>query len=187
MTARGVIVLAGVSLATAALALAPGSATLLIALGMVLGLMRGIYTLIQATAVTDRWGPSSYGRLNGILTAPALAAAAVAPFAGAALAELLGSYSDAFLVLAGLAAVAAVLMLGTDPARERVRRMISISVKIDRCRTQQPSRRRTPLTYPCSTTPRLLHATGLASRSAPRPPHRWSRCSRPSPTPPGSA
>lgn len=119
VTARGVIVLAGVSLATGALALAPSSPTLLIALGMVLGLMRGIYTLIQATAVTDRWGPTAYGRLNGILTAPALAAAAAAPFVGAALAELLGSYSDAFLVLAGLAAVAAVLMLGAAPARGR--------------------------------------------------------------------
>ena len=115
VTARGVIVLAGVSIATAALALAPTSTALLIALGMVLGLMRGVYTLIQATAITDRWGPSAYGTLNGILTAPALAASAVAPFAGAALAELLGSYSDAFLVLAALAGVAAVLMLGAAP------------------------------------------------------------------------
>lgn len=119
VTARGVIVLAGVSLATTALALAPTSAALLIALGMVLGLMRGIYTLIQATAITDRWGPSAYGRLNGILTAPALAASAAAPFAGAALAQLLGSYSNAFLALAGLAAVAAILMLGAAPARGR--------------------------------------------------------------------
>ena len=62
-----------VAVATAALALAPASAGLLIALGMVLGLARGIYTLVQATAVTDRWGPASYGTLNGILTAPALA------------------------------------------------------------------------------------------------------------------
>ena len=113
--ARGVIVLAGVSIATAALALAPSSAALLIALGMVLGLMRGIYTLIQATAITDRWGPSAYGTLNSILTAPALTASAVAPFAGAALADLLGSYSDAFLVLAAVAGVAAVLMLGAAP------------------------------------------------------------------------
>ncbi len=85
---------------------------------MVLGLARGIYTLVQATAVTDRWGPTAYGRLNGILTAPALAASAVAPFAGAALAHLLGSYADAFLVLAGLAAVAAVLMFGAMPRRQ---------------------------------------------------------------------
>ena len=116
VTARGVIVLAGVAVATAGLAVAPDSAGLLIALGMALGLARGIYTLVQATAVTDRWGPASYGTLNGVLTAPALAAGAVAPFAGAALAQVLGSYADAFLVLAGLVGLAALLMLGATPA-----------------------------------------------------------------------
>ena len=119
VTARGVIVLAGVAIATAALALAPDSAGLLIILGMVLGLARGIYTLVQATAITDRWGPSAYGTLNGILTAPALIASAAAPFAGAVLAHVLGSYADAFLVLSGLAAVAAVLMLGATPRAQR--------------------------------------------------------------------
>lgn len=117
VTARGVIVLAGVAIATAALALAPASAGLLIVLGMVLGLARGIYTLVHATAITDRWGPADYGTLNGILTAPALAASAVAPFAGAALAHVLGSYADAFLVLAAVAGLAAVLMLGAAPRR----------------------------------------------------------------------
>jgi len=115
VTARGVIVLGGVAVATAGLAVAPASAGLLIALGMALGLSRGIYTLVQATAVTDRWGPESYGTLNGILTAPALVAGAVAPFAGAALAQVLGSYADAFLVLAALAGVAALLLLGATP------------------------------------------------------------------------
>ncbi len=115
VTSRGVIVLAAVAAATAALALAPDTAGLLIVLGMILGLARGIYTLVQATAITDRWGPEAYGTLNGILTAPALAAAAVAPFAGAALAQLLGSYADAFLVLAGVAGAAALLMLGATP------------------------------------------------------------------------
>ena len=86
---------------------------------MVLGLARGIYTLVQATAVTDRWGPGSYGTLNGILTAPALLASALAPFAGAALAAALGSYADAFLVLAGVAGAAALLMLGTSPGDRR--------------------------------------------------------------------
>ncbi|KRF20601.1 hypothetical protein ASG90_18685 [Nocardioides sp. Soil797] len=115
VTGRGVIVVSGVAVATAALALAPSSAGLLIVLGMVLGLARGIYTLVQATAVTDRWGPANYGTLNGILTAPALTASAIAPFAGAALAHALGSYADAFLALAGVAGVATVLMLGATP------------------------------------------------------------------------
>ena len=119
VTTRGVLVLAGVSVATAALALAPPAPGLLIVLGMLLGLARGVYTLVHATAVTDRWGPASYGTLNGILSAPALVAAAVAPFAGAMLAELLGSYANAFLVLAGVAGVAALLMLGATPVDRR--------------------------------------------------------------------
>ena len=117
VTGRAVGVVGAVAAATAAFALAPPQAAVVITLGMLLGLARGIYTLVQATAVTDRWGPRSYGRLNGILTAPALLASAVAPFAGAALADLLGSYAAAFLVLAGVASVAALLMLGADPRR----------------------------------------------------------------------
>ncbi len=119
VTTRGVLVLAAVAVATAALALAPPDPGLLIVLGMLLGLARGVYTLVHATAVTDRWGPASYGTLNGILSAPALVAAAVAPFAGAILAELLGSYANAFLVLAGVAGVAAVLMAGATPVDRR--------------------------------------------------------------------
>lgn len=115
VTSRSVLVLAAVAVATAALALAPASAGLLIALGMGLGLARGIYTLIQATAVTDRWGPAAYGTLNGVLTAPALVAAAAAPFVGAALAALLGSYAHAFLALAAVAALAAALMVAATP------------------------------------------------------------------------
>ena len=122
VTVRSVVVLAAVAVATAALALAPSSTGVLIVLGMVLGLARGIYTLIQATAVTDRWGPTAYGTVNGILTAPALAAAAIAPFVGAVLARLLGSYAEAFLVLAAIAGFAAVLMVGATPRTARVRR-----------------------------------------------------------------
>ncbi|HEX5916338.1 MAG TPA: MFS transporter [Nocardioides sp.] len=119
VTSRGVLVLAGVATATAALALAPAASGLLIVIGMLLGLARGVWTLVQATAVTDRWGPSAYGTLNGVLTAPALVAAAAAPFAGAVLADLLGSWADAFLVLAGLAALAAVLMAYAAPRPAR--------------------------------------------------------------------
>jgi MFS family permease len=104
-----------VALTTAGLALAPDSAVLLVGVGMLVGLARGVYTLIQATAVTDRWGPAAYGTLNGVLSAPMLVATAVSPFVGAALADLLGSYADAFLVLAGLAAVAALLMVWATP------------------------------------------------------------------------
>ncbi len=113
---RAVLVVLGVAVATAALAVSPDSTVLLIALGMLVGLARGIYTLIQATAITDRWGPSAYGTLNGLLMAPSLVGSASAPFVGAALAHLVGSYAHAFLVLAGLAALAAVLLLWASPA-----------------------------------------------------------------------
>jgi MFS family permease len=112
---RTVSVILAVAVATAALAVAPTSTGLLVALCMALGLARGVYTLVQATAVTDRWGPAAYGTLNGVLTAPALVTAAAAPFVGAALAELLGGYSAAFLVLAGVAVVAAALATGGAP------------------------------------------------------------------------
>jgi MFS family permease len=121
VTVRTVGVSFAVAAMTVALALAPATTGVLIALSMVLGLARGTYTLIQATAVTDRWGPAQYGALNGILTAPALVAAASASFVGAALAHLLGSYSAAFLALAALAGVGAGLALGASPRLVRTR------------------------------------------------------------------
>ena len=121
VSARTVTVILAVAAATAALALAPAFTLLLIGLGMLVGLARGIYTLIQATAITDRWGPSAYGTLNGLLTAPSLVASASAPFVGAALAQLLGSYSSAFLVLAGVAVVAALLAASATPGVVRDR------------------------------------------------------------------
>ncbi|GEP38443.1 MFS transporter [Nocardioides psychrotolerans] len=116
LVVRAVLVGACVAVATAALALAPATDGWLVTVGMLLGLARGIYTLVQATAITDRWSSASYGKLNGVLTAPALFAAAAAPFVGAGLADLLGSHAHAFLLLAGTSAVAAVLMLWSIPA-----------------------------------------------------------------------
>ncbi len=116
---RTVGVMAAIGGATAAIALAPAAGALLIVLVVVLGLARGVYTLVQATAITDRWGPAGYGTLNGILTAPALLAAAAAPFVGAALAHLVGGYSAAFLLLAGVAVVAAALAAGASSGVQR--------------------------------------------------------------------
>jgi MFS family permease len=115
VTVRTVVVVAAVAAATATLALSPSSPSLLIGLGMLVGLARGVYTLVQATAITDRWGPAAYGTLNGVLMAPSLVASAAAPFIGAALAHLLGSYAHAFLVLAGLAGLAAILFAYATP------------------------------------------------------------------------
>jgi MFS family permease len=124
-TGRLVIVGAATAAATVALALAPPIPALVIVIAMLLGLARGVYTLIQATAVTDRWGTHAYGRLSGVLTAPSLLAAAAAPFVGAALAAVLGSWTGAFLALAGLAAVGAVVIACSAPPRVPVRPVTS--------------------------------------------------------------
>ncbi|GAA0895579.1 MFS transporter [Pseudonocardia zijingensis] len=115
--ARSVLVLASIAATTALLAALPGPAGLLVAAAMLAGAARGIFTLLQATAVSDRWGAAHYGRLNGLVSAPAMVATALAPWAGAALAELLGGYPPVFAGLAVLAAVAAVLVAGSVPRR----------------------------------------------------------------------
>lgn len=118
---RTVGVFAGIAATTALLAILPGPMLALIAASMLAGIGRGIFTLIQSTAVSDRWGLPGFGRLNGILTAPLLLASAVAPFAGAAIAAATGSQTSAFLILAIIAAAAAVTALGTNPTQKGIR------------------------------------------------------------------
>lgn len=113
--ARTVVIFGGVALSTALLAVLPGPMFALFAVSMLVGVSRGIFTLLQATAITDRWGAQDYGRLNGILTAPLLTASAIAPFAGAAIAASTGSHAGAFLILAAIAAIATVAAPGTKP------------------------------------------------------------------------
>lgn len=112
---RGVVVLGLGAAATALLAVVPGPAALLIAVATLAGAVRGTFTLLQATAVTDRWGAAHYGRLNGIVAAPAMLATAIAPWAGAAMAGPLGGYPPVFLVLSGIAVIATVLAAGSVP------------------------------------------------------------------------
>lgn len=116
VTARTTTLIALGGLTTAALALAPGPYPLLIALSIVAGMVRGNLTLLQATAITDRWGTTDYGRLSGLLAAPTTTAAALAPFAGAALAIPLGGYPQLFGVLATASVLASVAALraGTE-------------------------------------------------------------------------
>ena len=113
------LILAAAALSTALLALLPGPTALLIAAAMVAGAARGVFTLLQATAISDRWGAAHYGRLNGLLSAPALLATALAPWAGSALAQSLDGYPAVFGLLAALGALAAVLAAGTVPTGQR--------------------------------------------------------------------
>ncbi|UQX01870.1 MFS transporter [Streptomyces sp. RerS4] len=116
VTTRTTALLAAGSATTAALALVPGPLTALTLIAVAAGLIRGNLTLLQATAVTDRWGTTHYGRLSALLGAPATITAALAPFAGAALAGPLGGYPSLFLLLAALSGAAALLTLGARPS-----------------------------------------------------------------------
>ena len=113
--ARTVAVLAMCSATTILLGLLPGPTAALVAATMLAGAARGIFTLLQATAVTDRWGSVHYGRLSGLVSAPSTLATALAPWAGAALAVPLRGYPGVFLLLAGVAVVAAALAAGSVP------------------------------------------------------------------------
>ncbi|WP_020497864.1 MFS transporter [Sciscionella marina] len=106
---RTVAVLALGALMTALLAVVSGPAALVMVLGAGAGAVRGVYTLLQATAVSDRWGTARFGTLNGLFSAPLTLAIALAPFGGTGLAALFGGYGTAFAILAALVALGALL------------------------------------------------------------------------------
>ena len=85
---------------TLALAVVHQPVAVVCALSFAAGIARGIYTLIQATAVSDRWGTQEYGARSGILSGGVLAASAFAPWIGTLLASALGGYAAAFVILA---------------------------------------------------------------------------------------
>ncbi|MFJ9086896.1 MULTISPECIES: MFS transporter [unclassified Streptomyces] len=114
---RTVLLIAAGGATTLALGLVPGPIPLLVALAIAAGMVRGNLTLLQATAVTDRWGSAHYGTLSGLLTAPATVAAAIAPWAGAGLAESLGGYPHLFTTLSIASLAAAFLALGSAITR----------------------------------------------------------------------
>lgn len=114
---RMVVVILATSASTLLLAIAPAVVWVLFVASAFVGVFRGLFTLIQATAVTDRWGSARFGHLNGILTAPVLLVAAIAPFAGAALANASGGQRFAFVWLAGFGLAAAVTALWTSVGR----------------------------------------------------------------------
>lgn len=116
---RTVVVILTIGLTTAMLAIAPPVLWILYVASALVGVSRGIFTLVQGSAISDRWGSKRFGHLNGILTAPVLLASAFAPFAGAALADATGGQREAFILLAVLALVAAVTALATGTQRSK--------------------------------------------------------------------
>ncbi|TSD94899.1 MFS transporter [Skermania sp. ID1734] len=117
---RIVVILALTAVSTALLG-AADTVVALIGVAIGAGLIRGIFTLIHATAVTDRWGATHYGRLNGLLSAPVVIVMALAPWAGTVLSDLTGSYTNAYLILAAIAGAAALAGLASIPTRRGVR------------------------------------------------------------------
>ena len=111
---RTVGIMAGLSAMVLALGAVPGPAPALIALSVAAGAVRGLFTLLQATAISDRWGVESYASLNGVYNLPISAAAALAPISGSALAAALGGYGLLFAALAVLAALAALVAAAAD-------------------------------------------------------------------------
>lgn len=91
------------------LAAVPGPAVLVIAIAVVSGAARGLFTLINATVVGDYWGTARYAALNGVHNAPVGIATAMAPAFGAVIATTTGSYRALFAVIGVLALLAAVL------------------------------------------------------------------------------
>ena len=98
--------LGGAILTAYGMASAPFS---IFATAIVAGAIRGALTLVQASAVADRWGPNSYGRLNGVMAAPISTLTALAPGLGAIVAVGLGSYSTMAFVMAAVCAVGGLL------------------------------------------------------------------------------
>ncbi|WP_439659391.1 MFS transporter [Lentzea sp. HUAS TT2] len=112
---RTALILAASAVVTTLLGLVPGPALLLIAGSVLAGVARGIFTLVQATAVTERWGAVHYGQLSGLLAVPVMLTAAIAPWAGSAMAGWLGGYPAVFVVLGVVGAVAAGLSTASVP------------------------------------------------------------------------
>lgn len=113
---RTVSILLAASTTALLLGLLPGPAVALIAASVPAGTARGVFTLLHATAITDRWGTRHYGRLSGLLQAPLAVTAAVSPWIATAVAERLGGYPTVFVLLAATGAVAALLATRSVPA-----------------------------------------------------------------------
>jgi len=115
---RTLAVMAAGAGSTLLLAALPGPGALLIAAAILAGAVRGLFTLLEATVVSDHWGPAGYASLNGVFSAPLTAATAIAPTIGAALASGAGGYPALFIILAATSAASAVLALAARPGPE---------------------------------------------------------------------
>jgi predicted MFS family arabinose efflux permease len=119
--ARAAAIIAASAGATLLLGLVPGPAVLLIATAVLAGMVRGVFTLIEATLIADYWGADRYAVLNGVFNAPLVAAGALAPGIGAGIAAAAGSYPILFVILASTCGAGAVLAAAAAPPADQPR------------------------------------------------------------------
>lgn len=110
---RTLVILGAGALGLWGLATVPEPTWLLIALAVGTGAARGCHTLLQATAVSDRWGTQNFGATNARFNAPMTAVTALAPVSGPLLASLVGGYPAMAIIMAALLTVAAALSART--------------------------------------------------------------------------
>lgn len=107
------IIASGSIVGLLALAAIPGPVWLLILVAILVGAVRGAHTLVQASAVADRWGVRNYGSINGAFAAPITVLTALSPALGPLVANGVGSYAGMAAIMAGVAALALVLARAT--------------------------------------------------------------------------
>ncbi|GAB3248398.1 MFS transporter [Nocardioides dilutus] len=112
---RTVLVVGAASATTLALAFSARWALLVCLVSFAAGVARGIFTLIQATAVSDRWGTRDFGARSSVLTGAVMVAAAFAPWLGALIASVVGGYDGAFVAIAVAGGLSAVLLASLPP------------------------------------------------------------------------
>jgi MFS family permease len=113
---RTAVILVSGAATIVVLGVLPGPDLALVGVAVVAGSARGLFTLLQATTVADRWGTRSFGRVNGVFTAPITIAIALAPGGGALLTRLTGGYPASYALLAGITLTAALAAGATGAA-----------------------------------------------------------------------
>jgi hypothetical protein len=82
---------------------------MLLVVAILAGAIRGMQTLVQANSVSDRWGSANYGAINGVFSAPLTVLVALTPALGPLFADSIGSFAAMTAMLAGIAALGALL------------------------------------------------------------------------------
>ena len=106
-------VAAASALALLAIAWLTAPVWLLLVVAIVTGAIRGTQTLVQANSVSDRWGSANYGAINGVFSAPLTVLVALTPALGPLFADSIGTFAAMTAILAGVAALGALLARGS--------------------------------------------------------------------------